>query len=91
MQTVVLERDRIQYVQASDPSCASGFSLIAAGRQRHTGQLMYERLDIQLGPGEYPFHRPQCAGAGSRRLQLPQEPAAMQLRHLYNLGSWVRM
>lgn len=24
-------------------------------------------------------------------LQLPHEPAAMQLRHLYNLGSWVRM
>lgn len=24
-------------------------------------------------------------------LQLPQDPATMQLRHLYNLGSWVRM
>lgn len=47
--------------------------------------------DVQLGLWEYSFHRPPCACARSGRLQLPHKPAAMQLRHLYNFGSWVRM
>lgn len=36
-------------------------------------------------------HSPTSVSLLEPTLQLPQEPATMQLRHLYNLGSWVRM